>query len=451
MSKTSDKLHSGNRVGIPRARARFLTQARQLEESSAPGVASAGVFLTVLLIVGAIAWASLTELSEVSRSAGEVVPTGLVQKIQHLEGGLIKSIHVKNGDAVKAGDQLLSLNPAIARAELEQLETRKASLVLESIRLKSLLRDTPANFDGYAADYPMLVEAKRELFVNQRAAHAEQHGLSVTQVARKIADLAALDGQIKATEDEIVLLEELEAIQSTLADERLVARVDLINVTVRLTDAKRERAKLLGSQTIAQSAFAEALQQQAESKTRLRERLSIELSEVSSELADVEQSMSRTRGRIERVELRAPVDGIVKGLTVNTIAEVIEPGQILMEIVPTAPELIVESKVSTTDIGHVRIGQKVDVKVTSFESTRFGTVVGVVSGLSASTYLDTDKTPFYRAEISLERDYLGTDPAFNKIIPGMTVQADIVTGRKSVLDYILKPVYRGFQTAFTER
>lgn len=145
------------------------------------------------------------------------------------------------------------------------------------------------------------------------------------------------------------------------------------------------------------------------------------------------------------------MSGFGRGLSVNTNNEVIEPGQTIMELVPVGKALIVESRISTGDVGHVRMGQRVDVKVTSYESMRFGTVTGTLERVSASTYLDANRQPYYRAEISLLRDYLGTDPTRHRIIPGMTVQADIITGRKSVLDYVLKPVYRGFQTAFRER
>ena len=447
----ASRVHSGNRVGIPRARARFLTQARQLEESTAPGVVSGCIWLTALLIAGAIVWAALTELSEVARAPGEVVPSGLVQKIQHLEGGLVQDIHVRNGDTVAQGDPLLSLDPDTVRSELEQLEARGVSLTLASTRLRALLDDHAPDFERYETTYPALVRSQSALYADQHASRRDQLALAAMQTAQRDTELTALNGQIEAARKEIELLRELESMEAVLADQAIVARIDLINVAVRLADASRRLSELVGRQAIAKRALAEARQSQHELDSRLREQLSIEANELEAELAEVEQSKLRARQRLERLALRAPVDGIVKGLSANTIAEVIEPGQVIMEIVPTTEALIVESRITTTDIGHVRPGQAVDVKVTSFESTRFGTVSGILRRLSASTYLDADNQPYYRAEIELEKDYMGADPAYNRIIPGMTVQADIVTGHKSVLDYILKPVYRGFQGSFRER
>ena len=236
-----------------------------------------------------------------------------------------------------------------------------------------------------------------------------------------------------------------------MAQRQLVARADLINVAVRLAAATRDHSELLGRERIAANALTEAKQRRTELESRLRESLSNEAGEITSELAEVEQSILRATERLERMELRAPIAGIVKALAVNTINEVVEPGQTIMELVPVADELIVESRISTRDVGHVHTGQRVDVKVTSYESIRFGSVLGTLQRVSASTYLDSEQQPYYRAEISLDKNYLGTDPIRHKIIPGMTVQADILTGKKTVLDYVLKPVYRGFQVAFRER
>ena len=155
--------------------------------------------------------------------------------------------------------------------------------------------------------------------------------------------------------------------------------------------------------------------------------------------------------RVDRLKVRAPAHGLVTGLTVNTINSVIEPGKVLMEIVPVDKKLIVESRVTTEDIGHVHVGQKATVKVGSYDPQRFGTITGQVDKISPSTFLDEEQKPYYKAVIELEKQYLGAIPNTFKLLPGMTVQADIRTGEKTVLDYLLKPIYRGFQNAFQER
>jgi HlyD family type I secretion membrane fusion protein len=423
----------------------------QLETRDAPGIVSGGVFLTVLLIAGAIVWASITELSEVARTPGEVVPAGLIHKVQHLEGGIVDDIYVQNGDEVAVGQILVSLAASPTRAELQQLQTRRAGLALDLERLTALLEERAPVFESDGNLFPTLVASQHARYVDQMASHREQIALIQAQIRQREAELASLDGQIDAAREEIELLQQLEQMQEQLAAKQIVARVDLINVKVRHADATRDYRELQGQLRVARDALAEAEQRRVELDSRLREALSSEASELAVQLAEVEQSILRTRDRLHRLEVRAPVAGIVKGLGVNTIHEVVESGEVIMEIVPIGKELIVESRISTTDIGHVQTGQPVDVKVTSYESTRFGSVPGTLRRISASTYLDRDEQPYYLAEIALERDFLGTASARHRILPGMTVQADILTGRKTILDYVLKPVYRGFQAAFRER
>ena len=451
MSTRQIKIHSGNRAGIPRARARFLTQAIALEESDAPGVVGMGVFFTALFLAGSVAWASVTSLSEISRSPGEVVPSGLIHKIQHLEGGLVSDIHVRNGSRVEAGDTLVSLAPSATRSELEQLTARRADIRLNLARNEALLAGGEPEFGDLVAHYPALGARQRALINDQRESRRTQLALIDAQMAQREGELESAQAQIQTAREEIDLLQQLRAMRSSLADQQIVARAEVINVSVRLTEAMRDLRELQGAERVSHGAVEETQRRRAELLGRLRESDSVEASKLTSELAEIEQALVRVRDRMSRLAVRAPVAGIVKGLTLNTIGSVIEPGQVIMEIVPVGDALIVESRVSTTDVGHIHPGQTVDVKVLSYETTRFGTLAGTLQRVSASTYLDESNSPYYRAEISLARNYLGDDPNRHPILPGMTVEADIVTGNKTILDYLLKPVYRGFRTAMSER
>ena len=161
--------------------------------------------------------------------------------------------------------------------------------------------------------------------------------------------------------------------------------------------------------------------------------------------------MVRLQDRLQRMEIRSSVDGIVQGLSLGSGSAVVEPGQLIMEIVPTDDELVVEARVSPADIGHVKQGQPSDIKIDSYDPAKFGSVKGQVRRISANTYLNEKSQPYYRVEISLEKDHLGKASDSLRIIPGMTVMADIITGSKTILDYLLKPINRGMDNAFSER
>lgn len=172
--------------------------------------------------------------------------------------------------------------------------------------------------------------------------------------------------------------------------------------------------------------------------------------QTQSELEQQKEVVARLTGRVDRLEIRAPVSGLVKGLKVNTIGEVVKPGDPLMEIVPTAETLVVEARISPTDIGHVAVGQKVKVKVSSFDYGRFGGVEGQLDFITATTFDGTAGEKYYRGRIALSQNHVGSHTQF-QIMPGMTVNAGIITGKKTILGYLLKPVQRALQDGFSEK
>lgn len=433
-----------------RARARFITQAIQLEEQAAPGAVRSGVLFSVLLLCGFLLWAASAELSEAARAPGQVIPAGLLQKVQHLEGGLVHSVDVRNGSRVKAGEVLLTLQPETLRSELEQLYSRRAAASLELERVSALLDDRAPVFESTAA-HADLVARQRRLYSDQLDSHREQLGLLDRQVAQRETERDALTAELGIIGEELKLLAALSKMQNDMARTHLSPKSDSINARLRLVGTQREQRELQGKIRLAGTALEESRQRRSERLSRLREELSTQANELSASLAEISQAVIRAQLRMQRLKVRSPVDGIVTGLTVTTINEVVQPGEKLLDVVPTGRELMVEAKISPKDVGHVRVGQPVDILVSSYESTRFGSVRGRLHHISASTYIDDGGNPYYLAEVALSRDYVGTDPSQNRIIPGMTVQADVLTGKRTVMDYLLKPVYRGFQTTFKER
>ncbi len=240
-------------------------------------------------------------------------------------------------------------------------------------------------------------------------------------------------------------------IRSKGVNSQLVARTELLSTQTRLAETQRELRTVRDGIIVARSALDEATQRRLELDTRFKKDTEIEAGKVMSQLAEVEQTLVRLRDRASRLNVRAPVDGIVQELSITRINAVVEPGQVIMQLVPVNDELIVEARIPPTEIGHVHIGQPADVRVDSYNTSRYGSATGTVRRISASTYLDERRNPYYRAEIELEKDYVGDNPEQFRIIPGMMVEADIKTGAKTILDYLLRPVTRGFSNAFRER
>lgn len=442
------KLATGKRAAIPRARARFLTQSLQLEEKELPGVASVGILLSTAFIAGIIGWAYVTPVVEVAHTVGEVVPAGRTHQVQHLEGGVVEHILVGNGDRVEADQVLVELRTYAASSEVAQIESRRGALEAKLRRTESLL-------DGVGIrEFTALssMDSRQvELFREQQSSYMEQLALLDTQRRQREQEVISKRAQAAALQDEVNILEERTRLHDLADSVAAIPRVELLDARARLARAIGELRDVEAEIRMAREGVRESQQKKIEFISRWREERRLETEETENQLAEVNEELSRFDDKLVQLRIVAPVAGIVQGMQVNTLNQVIEPGQVILEIVPVDGDLVAETRVLPRDVGHVVSGQRVTVKVSSYESQRFGTIDGSLRYVSATTYLDEDRLPYYRAEILLAKNYVGDNPSRDTLVPGMTVEADIRTGEKSVLDYILKPVYRGFSGALQER
>ncbi len=451
MTEKSLSLSNSVKSEVPRARARFISQSIQLEESDAPGVVSVGVLTSAFLCVAAIIWASITPVNEVAVTQGEVVPSGHNHVVQHLEGGIVKEIRVSDGELVTKGDVLVLIEPSATKSDLQQVQARHAILKLQLVRLNAILNEEIPNFEKYDKKYPELVLSENEIYQAQLKSRKSQIRVAQTKVNQREQELKREKSRAVYLKRELEVLRLQADMREDLASRGLVSRAEYLDRKAELSETETQYYQTLSNIRVAKEAKQEAEQSLVELEDRLYESVKVEIGKVSGELAELDQNLVKFKDRVNRLEVTAPVSGVVKGLVVNTIQSVIKPGETIMEIVPSGDELIVESKINTSDIGHIYAGQEADIKVNSYDPQRFGTVKGEVKQISASTFLDEERQPYYRAKIALQKHYIGNNPDRYHVIPGMTVQADIKTGEKSVLDYLLKPVYRGFQNAFQER
>ena len=371
--------------------------------------------------------------------------------VQHLEGGIVKEIVVRDGEIVKEGEVLIRISPTATESEFQQLQARRAILELQVIRLNAVLNDKVPAFEKYQKSYPDLVSSEKEIYYAQLKTHRSQLNLADTKIKQRQEELAREKNKVSYLNRELKVLRQQANMRKDLVDRGLVSRAEYLERKGEMAETETQYQQSLSNVLVSKESLAEAQQALVELDNQYYESIKKEIGKVSGELIELNKTLLKFEDRVSRLEITSPVSGVVTGLSINTIQSVIKPGETVMEIVPAGDELIVESRVNTSDIGHVYIGQEAEVKINSYDPHRFGTVMGKVRQISASTFLDEQQVPYYRAKIALEMDYLHAKDGKYKIIPGMTVQADIKTGEKSVLDYLLKPIYRGFQNAFQER
>ncbi len=438
-------------AGLPRARAHYLNQAIQLEENPPINIINISIFFSGFLLIALVLWAHVTQIKEVAATRGEVIPADLIHNVQHLEGGIVSEILIRNGDFVKKGETLIRFSPPATMSDLEQMSVRHASLLLQQERLHALIEKREPNFAQTGIDYPVLATQQEIVYQAQLNSQHQKIAVIERQIEQKKSEKQRSLNQHTIMKDEIDLLEEQVSIRDGLNKTGVVARDELLITKIALTENLREYRQFKDNYNVAKSTLAEAKQRRKEAEFQFIKEIQIEAGQIANELAEVKQTLIRLNDRADRLNVVAPVSGIVQALSINSINAVAEPGKVILRIVPMDDELIVESRIMPNDVGHVHVGQSADVKIDSYDSSRFGSIDGTVKQISATTYLDEKNNPYYRAEITLNQTWVGNNPELMKIIPGMTVQANIETGAKSILAYLLRPISRGFDNAFTER
>ncbi|WP_372831742.1 HlyD family type I secretion periplasmic adaptor subunit [Pontibacterium sp.] len=436
---------------LPRARARFLAQAIQLEEPTPSFIVPVSIVVGILLLIAVVVWSAFTEVNEVALAKGEVVPAGSILEVQHLEGGIVSELHVRNGDNLKEGQLILSLDPATSESELQQMQSRRVNLQLQEERLKALIDRRPPTFPRVGAGYRDLLERQRTIYLAQVNSQTSEMAVIESQIQQRRDELRRQRNQVASLKKELAIHREQVSIREASVVRGSVSKSELLAAKAKVAEVENELLQTQDGIAVARTALKENQQRKRDGIARFNRDIELEAGQVTSELGEVESTLIRLQARDERQEVRAPVGGIVQGLSIAGSRGVIAPGQVIMQIVPVDEDLIVEAKILPQDIGHVHTGQSAKLKFVSYDFSRFGSLDGTVNQISASTYLDEENQPYYRAEIKMDKAYLGAQPGELNVLPGMTLTADIQTGKKTILEYLLRPVTRGFDNAFRER
>ncbi|MEQ9146341.1 MAG: HlyD family type I secretion periplasmic adaptor subunit [Parvibaculaceae bacterium] len=421
-----------------------------LEENGPPRfyrhlMLAGGVFLAL-----AILWGSITEIRELARANGEVTPAGQVQLVQHLEGGIVSEVLVNEGQIVEAGEPLIRLQPIAAEGDLGQLTARRAALEIKIERLSAFVEARPMD--------PSLAEIDAELFGNEdkllqaslTAAQRQRDGF-LSRIEQRQTDIESLSEQRLSLKEQVDLMLEQVNLRQTLMEKGLMSRIAFLETKRSLEQTRVQLISTAGNLAAAREALLEEEAGLEELDATLINDALDKRATAASELAETESAIRKLTDRVVRLTVSAPVRGIVQDLSVKAIGEVVEPGGLVAQVVPMDDELVAEVRVMPDDIGHIQIGHPAKVKITTYDPARFGAIDGEVRRISASTFRDENNEPYYKVIIALSKAEVGLGSTHHAVLPGMVVNAEIVTGSKSLVRYLLKPVFRSLDIAFTER
>ena len=429
---------------------RYLSQAIQLEEGASPAIIRMTMVVVSAAILSFIAWAAFTNINEVARTPGEVIPQGSQQAVQHLEGGIVRAILVADGERVEKNQILLRLDEADIQADIDRLSARQTALAMQEERLRAFVEGRTPDFSKYKKAYPDLVRDHERSFESMTDARKEQRTIIEEQIMQKKRGLSTLQAELKTARENKGITSDLYSRREALNKKGFASDVQLLETRKAMNDVSGDVAQLESRIAVTRSEISEFESRlsslDADNKDEAHERLDA----VLAEKAQNDETMEKLVMRLGRQTVRAPVTGFVNGIAVNTIGAVVLPGQTLMDIVPQDEKLVVQVKIPPQHIGHIKEGQSVQVKFSSFDFSRYGSVPGALEKVSATTFAGENGERFYRGQISLSRAYAGHE-THNLIVPGMTATAEIVTGEKTILEYLLKPIHVAMKTAFSER
>lgn len=428
----------------------YLSQAIQLEEAVNPAIIKSTMMTISLAIIGFTVWSAFTNINEVARTPGEIVPAGYHQLVQHLEGGIVSEINVSEGEIVKKGQTLVVMDGQGAKQDLQRAESKQVSLELQEERLRAFIEKRPANFSAHSLEHPDLVKDQTSFSKDMVTARDQEADVVRDQISQKSRAIESFRGELRTAQSNYDIAAKLfdrrkELHQKGfLSDTKFLEYQQSLNIIRGEIDQIKTRISIAGAE---QAEFQNRLKSlSASHNNNINERLD----SVLADKAQNEELIAKLRERVSRLSIPAPVDGIVKGLVVNTIGGVTRAGETLMEIVPTHKDLVVQVKIPPQHIAHLKPGQDVKVKISSYDFSRYGLIDGQLEHISASTFSSEGGERYYQGRIRLQKQYVGKD-AHNTITPGMTVMAEIVTGEKTILQYLLKPIHNSLKTAFSER
>lgn len=427
---------------------RFLAQATQLEETGNPLAVKLTLYGISTLILAFVLWACLTNINEVARAAGEVTPQGHEQVVQHLEGGMIKEIKVADGQTVKRGDVLVVLDGAGAEDDLGRLEAKQTSLAMQEERMRAFIEGRAPKFAK--SDMVALTNDQQLMFDNMKQTRAEEAEILQDQVMQKKHMIETLQGDLRTEQRNRSLMADLHQRRKSLHERGFSSDVQLLETTQKLNDIEGAITRTKSKISIAQAEMKELHTRLNSLDARQHDEAYERLDQIVTEKMQNAEMIQKQKDRVARLIVTAPADGIVKGLSIHTIGAVVQPGQTLLEIIPLDQPLIAEIRIPPQHIGHIKHGQDVHVKFSSFDFARYGFATGKLQHISATTFSGENGERFYQGRVTLDKKYVGNNND-NFIMPGMTVMADIITGNKTVLQYFLKPVHSAMLTAFTER
>ncbi|MBA4726242.1 MAG: HlyD family type I secretion periplasmic adaptor subunit [Pseudomonas sp.] len=434
------------------SRSEPLPEVRKALIEDAPRLVRLTIWGLVAFVLFLVLWAHFAIVDEVTRGEGKAIPSSRLQKIQNLEGGIVAELFVREGQIVEAGDPLLRLDDTRFASNVGETEADRLALAARVERLSAEVegRDL-AMPENVLRDAPNLADSERALFESRRDQLRAEIGGLEEQLAQRRQEVREMSSKQEQFRSSLALLRKEIAMSEPLVSSGAISPVEVL----RLKRAEVESRGQLDATTLAlpraHAAIKEIESKIGETRGRFRSEALTQLNEARTELSKLKSTGKALEDRVRRTLVTSPVRGVVQQMLVSTIGGVIQPGSDIVEIVPLDDTLLVEAKVRPQDIAFLHPGQEAMVKFSAYDFTVYGGLKAELEHISADSITDEDGNSFFLIHLRTDKSHLGSDEKPLLIIPGMMASVDIITGHKSVLSYLLKPIIRAKSEALRER
>ena len=407
---------------------------------------------TVGLVALLVAWAAWAELDEVTHGQGQVVAAQRTQVIQNLEGGILREILVREGDVVEKNQLLARLDNLGAASQYREAMNKALENQVALVRLEAEKNGTEPVFSAELREKaPQIVSDQEEMFQTRRDKFISEAQLLESQYKQRLEDVDEQQGRKVQLEKTLALAEERRDIAKPLVDRKLFSKVDYLDLEQRVVTLGGDIEALSSTMSKAKEAAEEARRKLALRKAEMEAQISEEINKRRTELTSLQEVLSAGGDRVTRTELRSPVRGTVKRVVVNTLGGVVRPGDPVMEVVPLDDTLLVEARIRPADIAFIHADQKAMVKISAYDFSIYGGLEARVEQISADTIEDRKGEYYYLVKLRTQKNAINYRNEQLPIIPGMVASVDIISGKKSILDYLLKPILKARQNALRER
>lgn len=407
---------------------------------------------TVALVVIMLGWMTFSNIDEMTHGEGQVVPSSEIQVVQSLEGGVLKELLVSEGEVVRKDQVLLKISDVAFASEERGTAAKQESLQVKKARLEAEANGKPFVIpDELVQKVPDIARNEEQLYQSRQRELENGQSILNDRISRAESQLSEAGAKIARLSESKKLVQQELTITQKMVEQKAVPQLDAIRLSRELNDISGQINEASEESQGLRAELSAAKKEREDQENKFRSQALGELNDVQTQLSQLNESLTAIGDRVDRSEVRSPVDGVVNKIMLKTIGGVVEPAMKLVEVVPMDDKLKIIARVPPSDIAFLRAGQPVKVKISAYDPQRYGALDGELVRLGANSVTDSKGNIFFEIEVRTNKNHLGSPEKPLPITPGMVAQTEIITGDRSILEYLMKPVLRAKDRALTER